>query len=165
MLYKNTLTFFQKNKCDCPHCYLSPCTTLIVPLFVEASDVQISILNNCVRIEHSSHFNLLLITSYYTVQLGRQFCRSKALHWLLLPPKIRKFQLISWSPKISVPWNSIKFQYFMHCVVAHRRNYIRHICFLVNFLKFLRTPFFMWHPWWLLLRFDLKYCNINISIT
>ena len=99
MLYKNTLTFFQKNKCDCPHCYLSPCTTLIVPLFVEASDVQISILNNCVRIEHSSHFNLLLITSYYTVQLGRQFCRSKALHWLLSLHKIRKFHLISWSPK------------------------------------------------------------------
>ena len=26
-----------------------------------------------------------------------------------------------------------------------------HKCFPVNFMKFLRTPFFMEHPWWLLL--------------
>ena len=30
-----------------------------------------------------------------------------------------------------------------------------HRCFPVNFVKFLRTPFFIEHLWWLLLRLDM----------
>ena len=34
-----------------------------------------------------------------------------------------------------------------------------HLCFPVNFEKFLRTPFFIKHLWWLLLYFQKKLCT------
>ena len=34
-----------------------------------------------------------------------------------------------------------------------------HTCFPVNLVKFLRSPFFIEHPWWLLLNLKLQNCN------
>ena len=36
-----------------------------------------------------------------------------------------------------------------------------HRCFPVNFMKFLRTPFYIRHLWWLLLQFQLKWFSFK----
>ena len=39
---------------------------------------------------------------------------------------------------------------------------LRHRCFPVNFVKFLRTPFFIEHFWWLLLNFLCEKVNVSL---
>ena len=50
----------------------------------------------------------------------------------------------------------VSFLIKLQAIQLYLKKRLWHSCFRVNFVKFLRTPFFEEHPWWLLLQFEIR---------